>query len=277
MTYDKWNAALRPKVAATWNLHNELPNLDFFVTLSSLAGIIGSPSQANYAAGNTFQDAFATWRTSQGLHGVSIDLSAIADVGYVAQKDNVAERLLRMGMGITQERELLRIIELAIRGPVDGVTQLVNGLRMGTDDNAGFFWLQDRRFSPISPIHLIGTAGQVREHILNKAGGRTTEASLAHALQEESEASSAVSLILEALVKKIADMFGIDKNDINPSSPVSRYGVDSLIAVELRNWIISSTGADTASVFDVMQSSSLNALAEKVAQKSRYLRALFAS
>jgi hypothetical protein len=85
-----------------------------------------------------------------------------------------------------------------------------------------------------------------------------------------------VALILEALVKKIADMFGMDKDAITVSSPVASYGVDSLIAVGLRNWIVSSAGAETTSIFDVLQSPSLHALAEKVAEKSLYLTATFA-
>lgn len=45
MTYAKWQAALKPKHAATWNLHNALPDLEFFVMLSSLTGVGDSTSQ----------------------------------------------------------------------------------------------------------------------------------------------------------------------------------------------------------------------------------------
>jgi hypothetical protein len=193
-------------------------------------------------------------------------------VGYIAQKDAVAARLLKGGIGTTPEKEFLRVIELAIQGPSDGVTQLLNGLRTDTEDNAGFIWVRDRRFSPVVPIHQVGAA---RKSASGKAGGNKTESSLTQSLQDECEASGAVSLILGALVEKIAGMFGIDRDDITTDSPVSRYGVDSLIAVELRNWIVTSAGADTTSIFDVLQSPSLIALAEKVARKSRYVSALF--
>ena len=60
--------------------------------LSSLAGIIGSISQANYAAGNTFQDALVHYRHAQGLPAQSIDLGLIRGLGYVEEHEEVAAR-----------------------------------------------------------------------------------------------------------------------------------------------------------------------------------------
>lgn len=75
----------------SWNLHEVLPrDLDFFVFLSSLAGVIGSISQANYAAGNTYQDALAHYRQSQGLAARSIDLGLMKGIGYVEEHEDVA-------------------------------------------------------------------------------------------------------------------------------------------------------------------------------------------
>ena len=68
MTARDWNLALRPKLKATRNLHELLPaDLDFFVCLSSIAGIIGSRGQANYNAGNSYQDALMHHRAASGL------------------------------------------------------------------------------------------------------------------------------------------------------------------------------------------------------------------
>lgn len=70
MEYQQWRAAMEPKVHGTWNIHEVFGNsLDFFVLLSSSGGVIGSFSQGNYCAGNTFQDAFARYRAGFGLPG----------------------------------------------------------------------------------------------------------------------------------------------------------------------------------------------------------------
>ena len=70
MSFDEWRLALQAKVQGTWNLHHALPNLDFFIMLSSLLGVIGNPGQANYTAAGAFQDAFARHRIAKGLPAV---------------------------------------------------------------------------------------------------------------------------------------------------------------------------------------------------------------
>ncbi len=78
MEYEQWRAAIDPKVQGTWNIHEVFgKSLDFFVLLSSIGGIIGSFSQGNYCAGNTFQDAFARYRAELGLPGNHTQISIV--------------------------------------------------------------------------------------------------------------------------------------------------------------------------------------------------------
>ena len=85
MTHSQWKTAVDPKVNGSWNLHSLLPHgLDFFLIFSSAAGNVGSPGQANYAAGNTYQDALAHYRVAHGEKAVAIDLGPIASDGYLS-------------------------------------------------------------------------------------------------------------------------------------------------------------------------------------------------
>jgi hypothetical protein len=95
LSYGAWKAALEPKIAGSWNLHTLLPtNIDFFILLSSIVGIAGQIGQANYGAGNTFQDALARYRVQHGLTAIFIDLGVMTSVGRIADDASVAKRFI---------------------------------------------------------------------------------------------------------------------------------------------------------------------------------------
>jgi hypothetical protein len=97
MTQDDWNAALSPKIIGSWNLHECLPiDLDFFIMLASVSGTIGSSGQANYAAGNTYQDSLAAYRIAHGQKAVSLDLSVMQEDGYFVDHKDALEQYLRI-------------------------------------------------------------------------------------------------------------------------------------------------------------------------------------
>ena len=86
MNYEDFLMAASPKIQGSWNLHELLPkDMDFFVELSSSTGVVGNQGQANYAAGNTYEDALAHYRSAQGLPAVSLDLGMIRGVGVVEE------------------------------------------------------------------------------------------------------------------------------------------------------------------------------------------------
>ncbi|RWA08359.1 hypothetical protein EKO27_g6749 [Xylaria grammica] len=95
MTHAQWSSTIRSKVNTSWNLHQLLPpNLDYFILLSSISGIYGSPGQGNYAAGCTFQDALARHRTAAGHRAsVSLDLGWMRDDGVVRESVDYQRRL----------------------------------------------------------------------------------------------------------------------------------------------------------------------------------------
>jgi hypothetical protein len=66
MALEDFYTTVRPKVHGSWNLHHNLPELDFFAMLSSLIGVMGDAGHAKYAAGGAFQDTLATYWRAQG-------------------------------------------------------------------------------------------------------------------------------------------------------------------------------------------------------------------
>ncbi|KAK4983979.1 putative secondary metabolism biosynthetic enzyme [Elasticomyces elasticus] len=234
MNFDQWEGAIRPKVAGTYNLHKQFGDaLDFFIMLSSATGILGNTRQANYAAGGTFQDAFARYRTSKGLPAISIDLGMVKSVGYVAETKGVAERLAKMGYRPLEEDEVLRIIEAAVRTPVrqQQSSQIVTGLA-SFESADHIAWRQELRFAGLKKHQ---TSSRVQGGHSGRKDGNSFKDSLADAVSW----NDAVGIVTEGITKKLAEMFIIPEAEIDKSQSLSKYGVDSLVAVELRNWLVS--------------------------------------
>ncbi|KAI0407186.1 reducing type I polyketide synthase [Xylaria palmicola] len=260
MSYADYMAAVRPKVNGTWNLHKEFASrqLSFFVVLSSFVGVGGNGGQANYAAGGAFEDAVARCRSANSLPAVTIDLGAVKEIGYLVEHAHVADRLAKLGYKALSEQEVLDLVEAGIREPMRSITtsQIVTGISGGDWGNAP--WAEDPRFSAVKP------AGSSNASDSQASGPADLKTLMLSATTPE-EIAEAIQI---SLVKKVSEMFSLAEEDIDPAGPLSRYGVDSLVAVELRNWLRSSTKADV-SIFDLTQSPSLAVVASKVAAKSQ--------
>jgi acyl transferase domain-containing protein/acyl carrier protein len=87
LTAERMVGVMAPKVCGAWELHRQteaLP-LDFFVSFSSLASLLGSPGQGNYAAANAFLDGLAHHRRARGLPALSINWGPWAQAGMAAR------------------------------------------------------------------------------------------------------------------------------------------------------------------------------------------------
>ncbi|RYP64006.1 hypothetical protein DL771_008977 [Monosporascus sp. 5C6A] len=116
MLYENWPTSVRPKTLGSKHLHEatqDLP-LDFFLMTSSVSGVLGTPGQTNYAAGNTYMDALARHRRSQAKPACAVILPMVLGVGVVAENSELEASLKRSGMYGIDEEALLRTFEVAI-------------------------------------------------------------------------------------------------------------------------------------------------------------------
>ncbi|GKZ79415.1 hypothetical protein AnigIFM56816_003603 [Aspergillus niger] len=111
---------MSPKVQGTWNLHNALrqnsrdSQLDFFIMTSSISGTVGTATESNYCAANSFLDAFARYRNHLGLPAISIGYGMISEVGYMHEHPDIEALMKRGGVHPINEDELIQIMNMAL-------------------------------------------------------------------------------------------------------------------------------------------------------------------
>ena len=258
MTPVDYAAAIKPKVHGTWNLHELLPkDMDFFIMLSSTSGIIGNASQANYAAGSTFLDAFCDYRRGLGLPAVTIDLGVILGVGYVAENQDLASKLDRQGFEGTTEEELMQLIEIAITSPPKASSsgQIVTGLGTWSETSHGAF--ASPIFSHFRRMAL--TAGQNADKTIQ--AGRP----IRDQLRKVKSLDEATHHICESIIAKVSSLSMIPVEEISETKPISVYGMDSLVAVEMRNWLFKEMDA-TIPILELLANQPIVSLAAKIAK-----------
>ncbi|MEU1020473.1 type I polyketide synthase, partial [Streptomyces sp. NPDC005898] len=245
LTPERFEAVLRPKVDAAWNLHELTKHLDLsaFVLFSGAAGIFGSAGQGNYAAGNVFLDALAQHRKATGLPAVSLAW------GFWAQRsgmtghmnDTDLARMARSGMVALSSEEGLALF--------DGATGMDEALVMPLRLDAVAMGAAGAGMPAI-------VRGLVRSPVRRsravEATGGGAGSGLAHRLAATSEAERS-RMMLELVRGHVAAVLGHGSADaVEESRAFKELGFDSLTSVELRNRLNEATGLRLAAtlVFD---------------------------
>ncbi|MFF9854389.1 type I polyketide synthase, partial [Streptomyces litmocidini] len=225
LTEDRLAAVLRPKVDAAAHLDELTADHDLaaFVLFSSVAGVLGNPGQANYAAGNVFLDALAARRRAAGRPATSL------------------------AWGLWAERT-------GLTGHLDGSTLSTRGIApLSTEQGLA---LLDRALADDDPLlvparldpaalrsdALAGTLSPVLRSLVRVPQRRSGESGLRRKLGRLSEEDGR-RLLLDVVRTQLASVIGSDSADgIDPDQPFKSFGIDSLLAVQLRNRLNSATG-----------------------------------
>ncbi|KAI1408612.1 polyketide synthase [Hypoxylon sp. FL1857] len=283
MTWPQWQRVIKAKVDSSFNLHMHLPALNFFIMLSSVAGLIGHTSEANYAAGNTFQDALARHRTASGQAAVALDLPIIKGVGWIPElgdrEEGALSHIENLGSVSMPLDRLLDLLEEAIHNPQrpnPSDSQVILGLARYDAIPDGSSTKRDPRFGTLR-LAAQGSVTDQTAATVAEAGVKDSMAELIHAAAGKATITlpEATRLIVDAVAEKTAAIFNIERGEIDASVPLTRYGVDSLVGVDLRNWLVSSINAKV-SVSDILQSPSLSEFGELVATKSELIAGITA-
>lgn len=302
MTHEDWTTAIKPKVDGTWNLHSALLDakidLDFFVMFGSSSGAFGIPGQGNYAAGNSFQDAFVQYRHSLGLPASVLDIGVVSEVGYVSENKDMLDYFRTAGFPILTEGQVFETLHLSIlqqyppgkekrtvaTPTVDpGFTsrsQLTLGVRATkpmTDATNRVLFKRDRK----ADIYRNIQAARMNSSMAGgtKTGSGDEVAGLMASLRDAADAESV--LIRPETLKLLRREIGafiyesmlqsVEEEEMEFSRSLMSLGVDSLVTIEVRSWIRRKLDVEV-STLEMLNGGTIENLGELVLErmKGRY-------
>ncbi|KAI1183546.1 KR domain-containing protein [Nemania serpens] len=287
LKFAQWRLGLEAKVSGTVNLHEvtkDLP-LDFFTMVTSLSTILAPATQGAYTAANNVQAIFARYRRKLGLKASALSCGFVTDVGPLSTDDTARALMARIHILGMTEREFLRLLEIAILD--DSISRDVRrdtenwlGIYEDPFSSSGIITCLDpqgmadeRRkredeghiFSNITPRwHSDPRVSHIMRGVADAAQHRQDGIDGAHVgddvdVQVRDIFNDAIAkgpliradtetVVTNAIVGTVAKLLLIENSDVNANRTIADYGVDSLIATELRNWIYKSFGVDISMV-----------------------------
>jgi surfactin synthase thioesterase subunit/aryl carrier-like protein len=251
MDKEKFMKVLRPKVTATWILHQQTMdmNLDYFVAFSSIAALYGTPGQSNYAAANVFLDKFSHYRRAKAMKGNTVNWGVLGEVGFVARTEKVDSILASQGWLKFNLRESTDCLErVMLQNPVQA-----GAIAAEWDKVKETFPHND---SSLRFTHLF------HENDMGSISGGNEKTAVREALHECPDHEKH-PLLQGHLQESVAKILGTSRDKLDTETSVTKMGLDSLMANQLRTWIHNNTGVDY-SLMRIMQGPGISELTTQV-------------
>jgi malonyl CoA-acyl carrier protein transacylase len=230
LDWKSFRKVMAAKVDGSWLLHHltqELP-LDVFVCFSSAVALLGNASQGNYAAANAFMDALAHYRRGQDLVGLSVNWGPWAEGGMAASlSQQLQERMRQAGFTPLTGKEGWPLLEQVLREQATQVGVM------------GVNWGQFFQQTPEAVRFPLFQAFLPHEQQQQTAANRSTFLQLL----QDAPSDQRPILVINHVRSQIAKVIGLHSPEqIQPRQALFDLGLDSLMAVELRNSLQLSLG-----------------------------------
>lgn len=250
-------------------------------------GIIGTKKLAGYNAGNTYQSALARYRQSLGEHAVCVYLGGVTDQGYVAENSQLREVIFQrnkhiLPVSMDEVHALLETCCLPMKvkpGPRDAQDhEVVIGLNptaywKHTVDMVPFtmrqpFWGHLNHLPLLGRSDGLDIANSTTEQgMVNRKRALELVRKLSSgSAGDESNLNEMAAIVSGALEEQIAEILGTMGKRIDPETSLNACGIDSLSAIDLRDWVRRVFGVEMT-VFEILEGATLQSAGFSIAQK----------
>ena len=254
MSAEAFDEVLKPKVLGAVALHEALraEPLDFFVMFSSIASVVPSTGQGNYAAANAFLDAFARYRCSKGLPAVSINWGPWGEVGMATQLDLI-EYFERRGFTPMTNSQGIEAFEQLLSAGYPQATVIAADWSVVGRENFPL------GIAPplISKVIAEGATTQ-------PGSGATPEAeSVLERVMNEGDPEIRREIVVTHLMETASQVLRLPPGRLTSDASLNSHGMDSMIAIELKNRIAHSLHQSIA-IVELLKGTSIAELTDKL-------------
>ena len=235
LSLDDLEDVFKPKVVGSQNLDNLFFStpLDFFVLFSSMASIYGKPGQSSYNGANLFMSTLAEKRRSRGLAASTLHLGMMLGLGHIhGPSEAILEAKFRqddlMAIPESEFHEIFAHAVLSGRPGSGFSAQLIAGL--GTEVDTP--WRALPMFAHCRLKSDEESASHPQRNIVGS--GQNVQA----ALKDAGDQEQALTILKEVIGQRIGSALGMTDKSIDEHSALLSMGFDSLVAVEIRSWLL---------------------------------------
>lgn len=261
MHWEDFAAVLAPKVTGSRNLDDIFGNssgeqLEFFICFSSTTSIVGSIGQSAYAAANHYMTSLVQQRRQRGLAGSVLHIAILTGFGYIFRRSSEhAETIYKAILprfDRQSETDLHEMLAEAIiygrpganHGNIDNISdstgdshsntaELITGIRTVFQGE----WRDDPRLS-----YYLGQ--QELQADDEHQGQAVSFISVKAQLSDTEDPAEYLSILEKSFAQALGNLLELDPKGLDSSMPVANLGIDSLVAIRIREWFLRELEVD---------------------------------
>lgn len=215
LSKEQFESVNAPKVTGAWNLHTyfESRDLNQFVLFSSGASVLGTAGQGNYVAANLFLDQLAHFRQLKGMAAVAINWGNIGEVGLAAADLKRGERLKEQGMGVFMPKDIPGILDSL--SSQKGAQYMIMDIDFEQWAKTNSSILQNNFYSALVKMN--------------------TEVAEKEDVKSFPNMAAALRYLKGTIKQHISAITKVPVNKVKEDATFKSMGIDSLMAVQLKN------------------------------------------